>query len=152
MTQSFLNFERFVIRSEKRIMNLKLFSLLTVITTAFITNVSAVSSSTMQLAQSLTPDSVINTTVYNLTTTKSNSVTRPDTSVISGYTALPNTITDTDNGRKMIVTLMEEDQYPNEDDKVKAYTWTSLEIQLLQLADFFSTVYLITEEQKLCRH
>lgn len=58
MTQNFLNFERFVIRSEKRIMNLKLFSLLTVITTAFITNVSAVSSSTMQLAQSLTPDSV----------------------------------------------------------------------------------------------
>ena len=51
-------------------MNLKLFSLLTVITTAFITNVSAVSSSTMQLAQSLTPDSVINTTVYKLTTTK----------------------------------------------------------------------------------
>ena len=42
---------------------------------------------------------------------------------------------------------MEEDQYTNEDDKVKAYTWTSLEIQLLQLADFFSTVYLITEEQ-----
>lgn len=107
-------------------MKLKLFSLLAVISTAFITNVSAASSSGVQPAPSLTPGSVINTTVYNLTTTKSNqSVTGPDTSVIfSGYTALPNTLAGTDNGRKMIVTLMEEDQYPNEDDKVKTYTWT----------------------------
>jgi len=106
-------------------MKRKLSLLVAILSIAFTLDVSAATTSGVQPGPGLTPGTFTATPAYALTTTKSNkTVTGPDTSVIfSGYSILPKGLMD-NNNRKMTVILMEEDQYPNEDDKVKTYVWT----------------------------
>lgn len=107
-------------RSIKLIIFAVLFSVLSVATVNAATNTTGV-----VRAPGLTPGSTVNTTVYELTTENSSkTVTGPNTTVIySGFAPLADRYDDAD-GRTLTIKLFEADQYPNEDDLVKTYTWT----------------------------